>query len=198
LIAVDTNLLVYAHRSAMPQHAAARAALERLASRQGGWAVPWPCVHEFVAVVTRHGAGLRPTPVPQAFEAIEAWLSHPGCRLLGETAAHLDLWRALVERAGAVGGAVHDARIAAICLGHGVEELWTRDRDFARYPDLRTRDPLVPGLHESGAPAYRVARSDSDVVAASAGRTGAAARPPSKRSTPSSTSPRPRVRRSSR
>jgi toxin-antitoxin system PIN domain toxin len=153
MIAVDTNLLVYAHRSSMVEHAAALAALDRLALRPEGWAVPWPCVHEFVAVVTRPVPGLRATPLGTALAAVEAWLSHPGCRVLAETPAHFDLWRALVERAGVVGGAVHDARIAAICLGHGVTEFWTRDRDFSRYPDLRTRDPLVPRLHEPDGPA---------------------------------------------
>jgi toxin-antitoxin system PIN domain toxin len=200
MIAVDTNLLVYAHRAAMPQHEAALAALDRLARRPGGWAVPWPCVHEFVAVVTRPVPGVRPTPPGVAFDALDAWLSHPACRVLGESAAHLDLWRALVERAGVVGGAVHDARIAAICLGHGVAELWTRDRDFSRYPDLRTRDPLVPGLHEPDAPASRVtARRTASGGAAAASRAAPpVAAPPSKRSTPSSTAPRPIVRRSSR
>lgn len=155
MIAVDTNLLVYAHRSSMPRHEAARAALERLSFAPGGWAIPWPCVHEFVAVVTRPSSGVRATPVAIAFDALHAWLGHPRCRLLGESASHLDLWRALVERAGVTGGAVHDARIAAICLGHGVAELWTCDRDFARFPDLRIRDPLVPSLHEPPPAAYR-------------------------------------------
>jgi toxin-antitoxin system PIN domain toxin len=155
MIAVDTNLLVYAHRAATPQHAAARAAMARLSVAPGGWAIPWPCVHEFVAVVTRAAPRGAATPVGVAFDAVRGWLDHPGCRLLGESAAHLDLWRALVERAGVVGGAVHDARIAAICLGHGVAELWTSDRDFSRFPDLRVRDPLVPSLHEPPGPSYR-------------------------------------------
>jgi predicted nucleic acid-binding protein len=38
---------------------------------------------------------------------------------------------------------VHDARIAALCLQHGVRELWSADRDFNRFPALRTRNPLV-------------------------------------------------------
>jgi uncharacterized protein len=41
------------------------------------------------------------------------------------------------------GGQIHDARIAAICLQHGVSELWTADRDFSRFPQLKTRNPLV-------------------------------------------------------
>jgi predicted nucleic acid-binding protein len=42
------------------------------------------------------------------------------------------------------GAKVHDARIAALCLSHGVSELWSADRDFSRFPDLKTRNPLVP------------------------------------------------------
>ena len=37
---------------------------------------------------------------------------------------------------------VHDARVAALCIAHGVTELWTADRDFGRFPDLVTRNPL--------------------------------------------------------
>jgi predicted nucleic acid-binding protein len=49
------------------------------------------------------------------------------------------------ERSGVVGNKVHDARVAAICLGHGVRELWSADRDFSYFPDVRTRNPLVAG-----------------------------------------------------
>jgi hypothetical protein len=63
-----------------------------------------------------------------------------------------------MERAGLAGGAVHDARIAAICMAHGVGELWTRDRDFSRFPDLRTRDPLIPSVHDAAVPAYHAGR----------------------------------------
>ena len=154
MIAIDTNLLVYAHRADCSLHAAALAALGRLAARPGEWAIPWPCAHEFLSVVTGRAFGDRRTPPDVAFETLHAWLSHPRCRAIGETAAHLGLLGALAQRAAITGGAFHDARIAAICLGHGVEELWTCDRDFGRYPDLKTRDPLIPSLHEPVVRAY--------------------------------------------
>jgi uncharacterized protein len=56
--------------------------------------------------------------------------------------------RGLIQRAGVRGGAVHDARIAALCILHDVTELWSADRDFRRYPDLPVRNPLIPSLHE--------------------------------------------------
>jgi predicted nucleic acid-binding protein len=42
-----------------------------------------------------------------------------------------------------VGGRTHDARIAAICIQHGVRELWSADRDFSRFPELTTANPLA-------------------------------------------------------
>jgi toxin-antitoxin system PIN domain toxin len=148
MIAVDTNILVYAHRSDAPAHLSAQAALQRLARNPGGWAIPWPCAHEFLAVVSGRAFGEWRTPLERALEALQAWLSHPGCRALSETARHAEILSAIAVRASAAGGAVHDARIAAICLEHGIEEFWTADRDFNRYPDLRTRNPLIPTLHE--------------------------------------------------
>ncbi|NNK63615.1 MAG: VapC toxin family PIN domain ribonuclease, partial [Gemmatimonadetes bacterium] len=41
------------------------------------------------------------------------------------------------------GPRIHDARVAALCDYHGVRELWSADRDFTRFPDLRTRNPLA-------------------------------------------------------
>jgi len=165
VIALDTNLLVHAHRADSTHHDAAIAAIERAATYPHGWAIPWPCVHEFVAVVTGNAFRAARTPVSVAFDALDAWLSHPHCRTIGETSVHAALLRRLMERAGLSGGSVHDARIAAICLEHSVEALWTSDRDFARFPDLRIRDPLIPSVHEPLAQPYR-----ADVAAGPARR----------------------------
>lgn len=158
MIAVDTNLLVYAHRADMPMCIAAQSAIERAAAASGGWAIAWPCIHEFIAVVTGAAFGKHRTPLPVAFEAVRSWSMHPRCRLLGETAHHLETLEALAVRAGIIGSTIHDARIAAICLAHGVSELWSSDRDFNRFPDLRVRNPLIPSLNEPLA-SYRVAEA---------------------------------------
>jgi uncharacterized protein len=156
MIAIDTNLLVHAHRTDSPRHEAALAAMQAAGRHDGGWAIPWPCAHEFVAVVTGRAFGKASTSVALAFDVLDAWFAHPRCRPIGETDAHVSVLRRLMDRAGLAGGAVHDARIAAICIAHGVDELWTSDRDFARFPDLRTRDPLIPSIHEPDRPVYAV------------------------------------------
>jgi hypothetical protein len=79
-----------------------------------------------------------------ATAAIDSWLVSP-VTFLGETDEHWDTLRNLLERGKVAGPRVHDARVAAICLQHAVEELWSADRDFSRFPALRVRNPLVPG-----------------------------------------------------
>lgn len=143
MIAVDTNILVYAFRPDSPDHGLARTALTELAASGRSWAIPWPCVHEFISVVTNPRIFPVADPVAEAVEAIEQLLSASQLRLLHEGADHLDHLDDLMTTANVRGPAVHDARIAAICLSHGVDELWTADRDFSRFPRLRTRNPLV-------------------------------------------------------
>lgn len=140
--AVDTNVLVYAFFSDSPFHDAAHAAITDLAQSPAAWAIPWPCIHEFYAVATNPkifpGRGLP----ARARTQIDAWLSSPSLQLLTETAGHwAELNRLLVS--GRISGpAVHDARIAALCLTHGVTELLTLDRDFGRFPELTVRSIL--------------------------------------------------------
>ncbi|MCP9489484.1 MAG: PIN domain-containing protein [Solirubrobacteraceae bacterium MAG38_C4-C5] len=142
MVALDTNILVYAYRPASPHHEAARRAV-RAARDTGAWGLPWPVAHEFVRVVTAAAptAG-KPAPLAAALEEIEGLLSRGGAVALGETPDHWHRLRTIAEMAKASGSRIHDARIAAICLSHGVRELWTADRDFSAFGGLRTRNPL--------------------------------------------------------
>lgn len=143
MIAVDTNLLVYAHREDSQWHAAARSCLVALAESGQAWGIPWSSLHEFLGVVTHPRIYLPPTPQATAFASIRAWLESPGLRLLHEGPGYLDKLERLCVQARIGGGQIHDARIAALCLNHGVAELWTADRDFSLFPDLKTRNPLL-------------------------------------------------------
>ena len=145
MIAVDTNLLVYAHREDSPWHQRAYPVLQDLAEGAGAWALPWPCLHEFLAIVTHPRIYDPPTPVSQALEQVEAWLESPTLVLLSEGEGNWPVLAELLAGGRVAGPQVHDARVAALCLHHGVRELWTADRDFGRFPDLSTRNPLVGG-----------------------------------------------------
>ncbi len=143
MIALDTNLLVYAHREDAPFHAAALERVSELAESGLPWAIPWPCLHEFFAIVTHPRIYAPPTPRARAIDHIEALLESPTLVLLAESTAHWLQLRGLLESARVAGPLVHDARVAALCLQHGVKTLWTADRDFARFTQLQTVNPLV-------------------------------------------------------
>ena len=142
MIAIDTNILVYAHRADSPHHEKASAALAACAQSRLAWCIPWPCIHEFFAVVTHLRTYSPPTPPKKALDQINAWLESPSLILLAETATHWPTLQALLANAKTIGPAVHDARIAALCLSHGVRELWSADRDFRRFSELKVVDPL--------------------------------------------------------
>jgi toxin-antitoxin system PIN domain toxin len=144
VIALDTNVLVAIHRADAPGHASARAALAAAEADAAVWVLPWPCVHEFIAITTHPRIFARPSPLDDALGAIAAWRERPGVRFMAEDDSYLPVLDALARKAEVVGPRIHDARIAALCLDHGVRELWTADRDFSRFPRLRTRNPLVP------------------------------------------------------
>jgi toxin-antitoxin system PIN domain toxin len=143
LIAVDTNLLVHAHRADSEWHDAAAECIRALAEGRAQWAIPWPCIHEFLAIATHPRIYAPPTPVAGALEQVGAWLESPSLSLLAEDSRHWEVLRSLLEGARIAGAKVHDARIAAICLCHGVRELWSVDRDFSRFGALTTRNPLA-------------------------------------------------------
>src|SRR5215208_1622391 len=133
LIAVDINILIYAHREDSPFHEPAAACIAGLAEGAAAWAIPWPCVHEFLAIVTHPRIFSPPRTLEQAFVQIEAWLASPSVTLLAESATHWVTLRSVLTAARVGGPQVHDGRVAALCRQHGVRELWTADRDFSRF-----------------------------------------------------------------
>lgn len=143
MIALDTNLLVYAHHAEFPQYQRAFELLRRTAEGSEPWGIPWPCLGEFVSTVTNPRWFEPPSTTREAVDQLDAWLASPTLRLLGERRATWPHFRALLMSSGARRARVHDARIVAICLDHGIEELWTADRDFSQFPQLRTRNPIL-------------------------------------------------------
>ena len=143
MIAIDSNVLVYAHREDSAWHDPAFACVHKLAEGRDPWAIPWPCLHEFLAIVTHPRIYAPPTPLAAALDQVQAWLESPSLVLLSEAEGYWQQLKPLLRSARTSGPQVHDARVAALCLEHGISELWTADRDFSRFPALRVRNPLV-------------------------------------------------------
>ncbi len=142
MIAVDTNVLVYAHRGDAPLHKVALEKVQALADSGQRWGIPWPCIHEFLAVVTHPRIYRPPTPLDLALDALAAWMESPTLTLLAEGPGHFERLSILARSGHVQGGRIHDARIAAICIESGVRQFWTVDRDFSRFPSLRAVNPL--------------------------------------------------------
>ncbi|MDP2956825.1 MAG: PIN domain-containing protein [Longimicrobiales bacterium] len=141
--AVDTNVLVFAEITSSGHHVRALALLRELAEGPWPWAIPWPCVYEFLRVVTHPRVFHPPVPLDRALSDLGRILSSPSLRLLSETPRHAEIMGGVLRAARAEGNLIHDAHIAALCLEHGVAEILTGDRDFARFPGLRVSDPFA-------------------------------------------------------
>ncbi|MDE0063373.1 MAG: PIN domain-containing protein [Gammaproteobacteria bacterium] len=142
MIAIDTNLLVYAHRPEMPFHDRARKVLTDAVAGPEPVSVPWPCAHEFLAVVSNPRIFTDPTPIGIALDAIGRLLESLTGGFLSEGEGYLGSLERIARPALLQGAVVHDARIAALCLYHGVRVLWSADRDFSRFPNLAVANPL--------------------------------------------------------
>ena len=142
MIALDTNILVYARREETPHHARAKEILKRLAEGGEPWALPWPCIYEFVRVVTHPRVFDPPTGLEMVLGDLESLFQSPSLTLLREGPRHFVFMQKLLTTGQATGNLAHDAHIAALVIEHGVSELWTADRDFTRFPGIHVRNPL--------------------------------------------------------
>ncbi|MGH3979007.1 MAG: TA system VapC family ribonuclease toxin [Pseudonocardiaceae bacterium] len=136
MIAVDTNILIYANRAELPLHSVARNRLTELAEGSAPWALPVVVAWGFVRIVTQPIFD-PPTPMGQAIEFLDRLLASPVVRVLGPGARHWELLRTVLDEAQARGGLVTDAVIVALCKEHGVDTVLSNDRDFHRFPNVR-------------------------------------------------------------
>ena len=136
MIAVDTNVLVYAHRAEMELHASAAARLSALAEGNETWALPVFCVTEFLRVVTHPKVFNPPSTADEALGFIDELRASPTCEVACPEAEFLDRLGAAVRNADARGNLIFDAQIAALCSERGITAILTNDHDFERFSEL--------------------------------------------------------------
>ena len=142
MIALDTNVLVYAVNSDDPHHSGCRRFLtEALATHLVR--APWTVLYEFLRVVTHPRVLPSPLAARDAWTFVQALLDAPGFLPLAESDRHADYARRALTAPGVTGNLVHDAHIAAVLANHGITEIWTFDQDLRRFPGLTIKDPLT-------------------------------------------------------
>ena len=134
-------MLISAFHVEASQHREAKALLGRLAQGPRPWALPWPCVLEFVSYVTGPRPR-RPTSLGATSAFLDLLFGSPYMRRLLPTRDTLDVLREVLDDSGVRGPDVHDAHIFALCLEHGVRELYTSDKGFRRFRGLKVTDPF--------------------------------------------------------
>lgn len=139
MIAVDTNVLIYAHRAETGLHALASRELVALAEGSSRWGLPVFCITEFIRVVTHRRVFNPPSTLTQATGFLEELVASPSCRVVRPGTEFTNLLIETVRGADARGNLVFDAQIVALCREHGIAAILTNDRDFDRFRDMRAR-----------------------------------------------------------
>lgn len=142
MIAIDTNLLIYAHRSGTREHRAARSAIEAACQSVGGCAITLPSIAEFYSIVTHPAANGRPSS-PADAAAFLAALQEGGVVVLGPGPAFATRLVQTAADLAVSGPRIFDLQIGLIAIEGGATEIWTHDGGFVKIPGLIVTDPLA-------------------------------------------------------
>jgi uncharacterized protein len=140
MILLDVNVLVDAFRQDQPRHPAIRAWVDRVTAGDAAFGVPELVLSGFVRVVTHPRVFNEPDDVDDALAFAERLRELPHAVAVGPGERHWSIFARLCRVTRATGNTVPDAYIAAMAIESG-SELITADRGFARFPDLRWREP---------------------------------------------------------
>lgn len=138
----DTNVLIRWTSPHDPEHRVARRAIQTLEDTRA-----IPCftpqnIGEFWNALTRpsnrNGYGLTPQEADSSARVIESRF-----RLLPDLPAIYEHWRRLLVAHSVSGVQVHDARLVASMLVHGVPRILTFNaKDFARFANIEAVHPF--------------------------------------------------------
>lgn len=140
---VDVNILLYASDRESPWHSAATDFLASCVVRPELFCICWPTLMAYLRIATHPGIFADPLAPRQAESNVDALLALPRVKVLGEGESFWSSYRAVSE-APIRGNLVPDAHVAALLLEHGVQVLYSRDRDFLKFPSLTVEDPFAP------------------------------------------------------
>jgi len=141
MIALDTNILIYAPLAGVHEQYGVQRSVEEAAGSSGGWCIPLPCVAEFWAVVTHPASTGRPSRPREARQFLDNLLA-AGARILYPRTGATERLVELAVRLDVQGARIFDLQIGLICQDAGAREIWSHDRNFIAVPGLVVNDPL--------------------------------------------------------
>ncbi len=142
MILIDANLFLYAYDGASPDHPAAKNWIEMAVSGASPIVLPWQTILAFLRITTNPRAMSSPLSRKHAMGIVDEWLARPQVSILSPGERHWGILWGLIEMSQASGPRIMDAHLAALAIEHGAT-LYSADRDFARFPDLDWRNPLI-------------------------------------------------------
>lgn len=143
MILTDANLLLYAYNADAPEHPKAKLWLESQLSVTDLFGFSWQTITAFLRISTNSRAFAHPFGVADVCAIVNEWVERPQVIILAPGDRHREIFSDLLKTGQATGPLVMDAHLAALAIEHGCT-LATTDRDFARFPGLKTINPLVP------------------------------------------------------
>ena len=141
MIILDANILLYAYDSASILHSKARSWVEDVFSGTTPIGLPWQTINAFFRIMTNSRLPGERFSIGEAARIADLWLKQPNVRPLAPSEDHWPLFRQMIIEGQASGPLVTDAHLAALAIEYG-GVLYTTDRDFARFPGLRWKNPL--------------------------------------------------------
>jgi uncharacterized protein len=142
LILVDANLLIYAVNASAPQHNAARLWLDERLNGPARVGLPWASLVAFLRLITNPRIFQHPLSMADAWDQASAWLSNGAAWIPAPSERHAAILAGLLTAPSMHSNLVPDAHLAALAIEHGLE-LNSTDGDFARFANLRWRNPLA-------------------------------------------------------
>jgi len=141
VIAVDTNILVYATIPSLPHHSQAKEWLDARLNGSTPVGLPWHVLVGFLRLVTNPRVFTDPVTSVKAWEVVEYWLNCPVVWIPQPGEEHAAILKQLYSRYTIQGNLVPDAHLAAIAIEHGLI-LYSSDHDFARFRELKWENPI--------------------------------------------------------
>ncbi|MBN1962792.1 MAG: PIN domain-containing protein [Deltaproteobacteria bacterium] len=144
MFAIDTNIFIYAHFEAYPQHKKARQFCQQELLNGGDWCIGWQVFYEYLHITTHPRIHQRPLTLKAAIADLRPYLESEQCHILTQTPAHLQILEAIATDSAMISGnLVHDCHYATLLREHNIKRIYTADNDFKRFVFLEVIDPTI-------------------------------------------------------